>query len=209
MSIKINLLVPAAAAAVGVTTNSNAAIADSLLAITPVTALNCAEISDASGKFIVFATVFDTDGITPIVRPVAGSDGNIKLYGNSTSALRIAKAANLSAGAIVRIAPWARPTTVGDPLDSLKTRYVSACKRGIYAVTKKNIVADKISNAVTFGWDVSSGATLAEYNDLISRHVVLEEFETKTLALVTDLGTRLTTAGVDPATVATAPNIGD
>ena len=75
MSIKINLLVPAAAAAVGVTTNSNAAIADSLLAITPVTALNCAELSDASGKFIVFATVFDTDGITPIVRPVAGSDG--------------------------------------------------------------------------------------------------------------------------------------
>ena len=207
MSTKINLLVPAAAAAVGVTTSAGNAIADSLLAITPVTALNCAELSDGSGKFIVFATVFDNDGITPIVRPVAGSDGNIKLYGNSTSALRIAKVANLSAGAIVRIAPWARPTTVGDPLDSLKTRYVSACKRATYAVTKKTIVADKIDNAVMFGWDVSSGATLTEYTDLIARLAVLGELEIKTLALVTDLSARLTIAGVDPMTVATAPNI--
>jgi hypothetical protein len=205
--MKINLLVPTAAAAVGVTTNASNAIADSLLAITTVTALNCAELSDGSGKFIVFATVFDNDGITPIVRPVAGSDGNIKLYGNSTAALRVARFANLAVGAIVRIAPYARPTTVGDPLDSLKTRYANACKRGIYAVTKKTILADKINNAVMFGWDVSSGATLAEYNDLISRHIVLEELETKTLALVTDLGARLTTAGIDPATVATAPNI--
>lgn len=205
MSIKINALLPAAAAAAGVTTSAGAALADALLAVNPVSALHCAEINDGSGKVMVFAVVNDGEG--PATRPVAGSDGNIKLYSNASSALKLAKSTNLLPGAVITFSPYAKPVSVGDPLEGLKNRYKIACGKGFAALSKSDSLQNKISNAVQFGWDVSTGATLAEYQDLLARRGVLDEWQGQSIALVESLADRLTTASIDPTTVATAPQL--
>lgn len=203
MSIKINALLPAAAAAAGVTTTSAAAIADGLLTIKQIKALHCAEISDGTGKVMVFATV--TDGETDTVRPVAGSDGNVRLYSNAAAALKLAKSANLLPGAVIQFTPYEKPASVGDPLEGLKTRYKAACGKGFAAQSKLTVVQSKIDNAGAFGWDTSTGATLAEYQDLLARATALQEWETEAIALVDSLAARLTTAGVDPTTLGPRP----
>ena len=104
-------------------------------------------------------------------------------------------------------APYAKSVSVGDPLASLEARYKSACGKGFAAISKHNAGVDKLQTAVAFGWDTSSGATLAEYNDLLARVQVLNEWQSESIALVENLGARLTSVGVDPATVATAPQI--
>ena len=207
MSIKINALLPAAAAAAGVTTTAAAALSDGLLSVKQISALNCAEINDGSGKVMVFATV--KDGEIETVRAVAGSDGNIKLYSNASSALKLAKSTNLLPGAVITFAPYEKPASVGDPLEGLKTRYKTACGKGFAAINKFAAVQNKISIAEQFGWDVSTGATLAEYQDLVARRGVLDEWQGQSIALVQSLANRLTTADVDPGTVATAPQFLD
>ena len=204
MSIKINALLPAAAAAAGVTTTSAAALADGLLTVKQIKALACAEINDGSGKVMVFATVKEADG-TEAVRPVAGSDGNIKLYANASAALKLAKSTNLLPGAVISFAPYAKAVSVGDPLASLETRYKHACSKGFAAQAKQQYLRDKINTAETFGWDTSTGATLAEYQDLMARKQVTQEWEDQAIALIDTLAARLTSVGVDPITVADAP----
>ena len=201
MSIKINALLPAAAAAAGVTTTAATALSDGLLSTKAIKALHCAEVADGSGKVMVFATV--TDGETDTVRPVASSDGNIKLYSNASSALKLAKTANLLPGAAIQFTPYEKPASVGDPLEGLKTRYKVACGKGHAAVNKYDQLYAKIENAQLFGWDTSTGATLAEYNDLQARRTVLDEWRDDALTLVNTLATRLTDAGVNPDTVVT------
>lgn len=206
MSIKINALLPAAAAAAGVTTTAATALADGLLTVKQIKALACAEVADGSGKVMVFATVKNPDD-TEAVRPVAGSDGSVKLYANASAALKLAKSANLLPGALVTFAPYAKSVSVGDPLASLEARYKAACGKGFAALSKSDAVQNKIANAEQFGWDVSSGATLAEYNDLLARRIVLNEWQDESIALVENLGARLTSVGVDPATVSNAPQV--
>lgn len=204
MSIKVNLFLPAAAAAAGVTTTAAAALADGLLTVKQIKALACAEISDGSGKVMVFATTVAADG-TEAVRPVAGSDGNIKLYSNASAALKLAKSSNLVAGALVTFAPHAKAVSVGDPLASLEARYKTACGKGYAAQGKKFLVSEKIATAVQFGWDTSTGATLAEYADLQARDVVLTEWESEALALLDALEVRLNAVGVNPTTLGPRP----
>ena len=203
MSIKINSFLPAAAAAAGVTTTAAVALADGLLTVKQIKALHCAEISDGTGKVMVFATV--TDGETDTVRPVAGSDGNVKLYSDAASALRLAKSANLLPGAVIRFTPYAKPASVGDPLASLEARYKAACSKGFAAISKAEALQSKIDNAIAFGWETSTGATLAEYQDLLARQVALQEWQTDSIALVDTLAARLTTVGVDPTTLGPRP----
>ena len=207
MSIKINALLPAAAAAAGVTTTAAAAIADGLLTVKQIKALACAEVADGSGKVMVFATVKNADD-TETVRPIAGSDGNIKLYSNASSALKLAKSTNLLPGAVITFTPYAKAVSVGDPLEGLKARYKTACGKGFAAQSKREAVENKITVAAAFGWDTSTGATLAEYQDLQARATTLQEWETEALALITSLATRLGNAGVDPDTVAATPVVG-
>jgi hypothetical protein len=206
MSTKINLYLPAAAAAAGVTTTAAAAIADGLLSVKQISVLSCAEINDGSGKVMVFATIKNADD-TESVRPVAGSDGNVKLYSNASAALKLSKSANLLPGAVIQFTPYAKVAAVGDPLEGLKTRYKTACGKGFAAQSKLTVVQSKIDNAGAFGWDTSTGATLAEYNDLQARATALTEWESEALALVDTLADRLTTAGVDPTTLGPRPTL--
>lgn len=197
MSIKINALIPAAAAAAGIATPTAAPVAEPLLATLPVAAIYCAEIADGSGKFLMFATV-GTD-----TRTVAGTDGNVKLYSNAVTALKVAKAANLNGP--LNFALYEKTAAVGDPLASLITRYKATCTKGYAAQGKKAQVVDKLDVAVQFGWDTSTGATLAEYQDLQARLSILTEWETTVLDQLTELETRLTAVGENPTSICPRP----
>lgn len=201
MSIKINALIPAAAAAADIPAPTVPPVAEPLLATLPVLEIYCSEITDGSGKFLMFVKI-GTD-----IRAVTGTDGNVKLYGTAISVLKAAKAANLVAGGPLKFALYEKPASVGDPLEGLKARYKVACSKGFTAVSKAELVQAKISTAKQFGWDTSTGATLAEYQDLLARRVVLNEWQEQAIVLVESLADRLTTAGVAPGTVATAPQL--
>lgn len=199
MSLKINAFVADAALAAGVTATATNPIVDSLLSTTLTTALHSAEISDATGKVLVFATV-DNAG-TPVTRAVADSYGNIKLFTNSLSAIKFARSVNLAPGAVVSYVAYHKPISVGDPLEGLKSRYKSACAKQLKSAAKLNTVTAKLNNAAAFGWDVSTGATLAEYNDIVSRVATITEWAGSATTLTNSLAQMLITAGVDPLTV--------
>lgn len=200
MSIKINAFVADAALAAGVTATATNPIVDSMLSTTPTTALHSAEISDASGKVIVFATMSDGAGGS-VTRAVADSYGNVKLFGNSLAAIKFARSVNLAPGAAVSYVAYHKPVSVGDPLEGLKTRYKSACDKQKKATAKRSTVEAKRDNAAAFGWNVSTGATLAEYNDILARVTALTEWDTSATTLTNSLAQMLITAGVDPLTV--------
>lgn len=207
MSIKNNYFLPNAAAAAGVVVSADNAIVDALLSITLTTGIKAAEISDGSGRVIVFATVKINDVET--TRPVADTSGNLKLFATSQAAIKFARGASLAPGAVISYVPYQKPASVGDPLASLEARYKAACGKGFAALKKHNAGVDKLETAVAFGWDTSSGATLAEYTDIQARVTALAEWRDSTFALIDVLGQRLTNVGVDPLNVADRPELTD
>ena len=197
MSIKINALIPAAAAAAGIPTPTASPIAESLLATVPVLEIHCSEIADSGGKIMMFAKVgADT-------RAVAGTDGNVKLYSTAIAALKAAKAADLRGP--LQFALYEKPITVGDPLEGLKTRYKSSCSKGWAAVNKYEQLRQKIDRARIFGWDEATGPTRAEYNDLEARLLVLLEWRDTAISQVSGLETLLSDVDVDPASIVPNP----
>lgn len=205
MSIKNNQFLPSAAAAAGVSVSADNAIVDALLSITVTTGIKAAEISDGSGRVIVFAAVKINDVETN--RAVADTSGNLKLFATSQAAIKFARTANLMPGAVISYVPYQKPATVGDPLASLEARYKSACSKGFAAQKRLNAGMDKLQTAVAFGWDTSTGATFAEYTDIQARVAALDEWQSTTFALIDALGQRLTGVGVNPDDVADRPTV--
>ena len=201
MSIKINALIPAAAAAANIAAPTAPPVAEPLLATLPVSAIYCSEIADGSGKFMMFASVGLNEAA--VVRVVAGTDGNVKLYSTAISALKAAKAANLTGP--LKFALYEKTAAVGDPLASLEARYKTACAKGFAAQSKQAALLTKMEIAEQFGWHESTGATLTEYQDLVARKEVTQEWEDEAMALISTLAARLSSVGVNPASVANAP----
>lgn len=205
MSIKNNTFLAAAAAAVGATSGADVAIVDALLAQVLVKRIRGAEINDGTGKVILFADINSDNEVGYVTRPVTDSAGNVKLYSDTAAAMRLSRSANLATGAVISFTTYKKPTSVGDPLDSLKARYKGACSKGFAAKKQVDMITGKVAVAVQFGWDTSTGATAAEYGDLLARQVVLTEWQATMGSLIDDLAGRLTTAGVEPDTVAPRP----
>lgn len=205
MWIKNNYFLPNAAAAAGVVVSADNAIVDALLSITLTTGIKAAEISDDSGRVIVFATVKINNVET--TRAVADTSGNLKLFATSQAAIKFARGASLAPGAVISYVPYQKPASVGDPLASLEARYKAACGKGFAALKKHEAGLEKLQTAVAFGWDTSTGATFAEYTDIQSRVAALDEWKTTTFALIDTLGERLKNVGVIPDTVADRPEL--
>ena len=207
MSIKNNTFLAAAAAAVGATASADAAIVDALLAQVLVKRIRGAEINDGTGKVILFADINSDNEVGYVTRPVTDSAGNVKLYSDTAAAMRLSRSANLATGAVISFTTYKKPTSVGDPLDSLKARYKVACSKGFAAKKQFDAISQKIAVATQFGWDTSSGATYAEYQDLQARKAVLNEWQNMAINQIDDLGNRLSSAGVEPTTVAQRPTL--
>jgi len=202
MSVKNNAFVRNAAIAAGVVmTVGYAPIIESLLDNMQVKAIDAAEIDNGSGRVVVFATV-DVSGVD-VIRPVADTSGNVRLFIDGSAVVALAKKSQLVPGAVVRFTRYNKPGSVGDPIASLKAKYKKAKVESVAAAVKLLASTSKKAAAVALGWDTSIGSPEnIEYLDIVDGFTALTEWSTVSNALTTSLGAALTTAGIDPLTIA-------
>lgn len=202
MSVKQNALMVAVYLAAGLVVPAVAAspVLETLLNDYKVSAIQVVQVDD-SGRCIVLALV-QVAGETPVMRPVASSSGDIKLFADMGAVYPLIKRAKLQAASDVAFYRKAATTTIGDPLAALKTQYKSfkAEKKVVDAV--KLVIDSKVTAAAALGWDTSVGTPeRLEYDDYIQRRTSTNEAIAYCAARITALAASLTAAGVDPATV--------
>lgn len=205
MSVKNNQLLAAAALALGLTiTAGRPAIAEGLLNDMPIKAMDAAEVSDGSGRVLVFVTVSEMVGGVPtdVVRAVADAVGNVRLFGDGSAVVALSKRSNIVPGTVVRFVRFVKPASVGDPILSLKAKYKRSKLENITAAAKKTDLLAKQSAAESLNWDTQIGTPEnVEYLDICSRVETVNEWQNITAGLVMTLGTALAAAGIDPMTV--------
>lgn len=201
MSVKMNEYVEDAAEALGLTVAANKPpLIESMTDNLSIKKMDASEISDGSGKVIVFVTV--ADGGVDVVRPVADTNGSVKLFANGTALVALAKKAQLAAGANVRFVRFNKVGSVGNPINSLKAKYKKAKVENITAAAKVVTKQSEKSAAMSQGWDTAIGSPEhEEYLDIVDCLGALTEWADATLAMKTTYATALTAAGIDPATV--------
>jgi len=200
MSTKNNLLVAAAALALGVTVAANASpICEGLLNDLSITQFGVAEV-DTTGRVMVI--VETTVGGVVTVRPVADSSGNVRVYAGADSALALSKRASLAQGVTVRFVKMAPSYSVGDPIAALKAKYKRFKSEAANSLKQSATLASKVTGAEALGWDTAVGTPEnTEYSDLVSRQVSLLEWKDFNDEKVVSLAASLTAAGIDPLTV--------
>ena len=196
MSTKNNAFVAAAAIALGLTVVANtSAVCEGLLNDLVVTTFGAAEV-DASGRVLVLVTVGG------VVRPVADSLGNVRLYVDGNSAIALAKRSNIAAGVEVKFVKMEKAGTVGDPIVALKSKYKKFKSEAVSSLKQNQTITAKIAAAAALGWDVATGTPEGlEYVDMVARKVSIDEWKAYNDAKVIALAASLTAAGIDPVTV--------
>lgn len=202
MSTKANALMAAVYLAIGSVAPAVAAVPvlETLLNDYKVSAVQVVQIDD-TGRCIVLATV-QVALETPVVRPVANSNGDIKLFADMGAAYPMLKRAKLQAGSEVEFFRKTPTPTLGDPVAGLKSQYKSFKSEKAVVDKVKLLIDAKVTAAAALGWDVSVGTPeRAEYDDLIARRGSVNESIAFCAARITALAAALTAAGIDPATV--------
>lgn len=201
MSIANNAYISVAATALGVTVAPGASpIVEQLLNDVAVSEIKAAEVTD-KGKCLVLVTA------AGVVRPVADSSGNVKLFTDGAAVVALAKKSNLPGGQGVTIVKKAVNKPVGDPIAALKSQHKQASTEAAAALKPTQTLAQQISGAKSLGWDTDpeGSATRGEYDDLIARQTSVAEWKAKCDARVATLAAALTAAGIDPVTYLPLP----
>lgn len=200
MSTKNNALVSAVCLALGVTVAADTLpICEGLLNDVTVTGFGAAEV-DATGRCMVIVSV--QSGVDTVVRPVADSLGNVRLYGDANAAISLAKRTNITAGTQTKYVKFNEVVTVGDPVVALKAKYKRFKTEREASVKQAAVVATKLTAAAALGWDAASGTPEnVEYLDLVARAASINEWKAYNEAKISSLAASLTASGIDPATV--------
>ena len=201
MSVKNNQLLGAAALALGLTVAPNLPpVAEGLLDNLAVLAMAAAEVPDSTGRVLVFVTLMD--GANQVVRPVADSNGNVRLFADGSAIVALSKKINLVPGALVRFVRAVKTAAVGDPIVSLKAKYKRMKAEAATAGAKHAELLAKQSAAVSLGWDTALGSPENdEFLDIVERVNTLDEWQTTVDGIRASLASALNSAGIDPATV--------
>lgn len=196
MSIKNNAFIAAAALALGVTVDAGASpICEGMLNDVSVTKFGAAEV-DGTGRVLVLVTV------AGVVRPVADSVGNVRLYSDGNAAVALAKRSNIAPGVQVVFVKKVASGAVGDPIVALKSKYKKFKAEAAVSLKQKTAIASKIAAAAALGWDDAVGTPEGfEYLDMQARATSVDEWKAYNDAKVTELAASLTAAGIDPVTV--------
>lgn len=201
MSVKNNQFVAAAALALGLTVAAMPAVAEGLLDNVGVLDINAAEVTDNTGRVLVFVTLLDNFG-QEAVRPVADANGNVRLFADGSAVVALSKRVNLVQGATVSFMRANKTTAVGDPVASLKSKYKRMKVEAVTANAKAVDLLAKKSAAESLGWDTATGSPEnTEYLDIVQRQATIDEWSLAVVAIRDQLSAALTAAGIDPATV--------
>jgi hypothetical protein len=202
MSTKINALMSAVYLAAGITAPAVAAVPvlETLLNDYKVSGVQVVQVDDA-GRCVVLATV-QVGTEAPAIRPVANSNGDIKLFTDMGAAYPMIKRAKLQAASEVNFFRKPVTPTLGDPVAGLKSQYKSFKSEKAVVDKVKLAIDAKVTAADALGWGASSGTPeRAEYDDLLQRRGTVNESIAFCAARITALAAALTAAGIDPATV--------
>ena len=201
MSVKNNQFVAAAALALGLTVAAMPAVAEGLLDNVGVLDINAAEVTDNTGRVLVFVTLLDNFG-QEAVRPVADANGNVRLFADGSAVVALSKRVNLVQGATVSFMRANKTTAVGDPVASLKSKYKRMKVEAVTANAKAVDLLAKKSAAESLGWYTATGSPEnTEYLDIVQRQATIDEWSLAVVAIRDQLSAALTAAGIDPATV--------
>lgn len=193
MSRKNNALLVALVAAAGSGQAMGAGIVEGLVNDKAVTAWTVYETDAATGRAVLVVTVGGAN------RPVTDSAGDVRIYASTQAAVQVAKRNGGGDSAIVYLCE--KSSAVGDPVKALIARHKSMKSEDVKAGAAKTGIDAKVSAAVALGWSVAVGTPEAdEYQDLIARQSVVQEWKTYTAATLTSLTDSLTGAGINPVT---------
>jgi hypothetical protein len=137
-------------------------------------------------------------------RPVAGTDGSVRLYSNAGTAIAAARRFGVqSVTALIK----AKTGTIGDPVKTLIAKHKAAVKEAASVTASKAALAAKIAGAVALHWDTAAEGTpeADEFADYQRRMQVLNEYDAAMAARVQALASSLTAAGIDPQTYMPIP----
>lgn len=200
MSLKNNTLIAAASAALGMVVTVGATpICDGMLNDVNVTAFGAAEV-DATGRVLVLVAI--TDGAETVIRPVADTLGNVRLYVDGNAAVALAKRSSLASGLQVKFVKMDKTAAIGDPVVALKSKYKRFKAEALSSSKQSATVTGKKTAAEALGWDIAVGTPEnAEYGDIVARLATITEWKNFNDAKVVALAASLVAAGIDPATV--------
>ena len=190
----------ATALAMAIDAEAVSPITEQLLNDVDVSTFDAAEVTER-GKVVVLVT---TAGV---IRPVADSNGNVKLFASADAAVALAKRSNLPPGTPMRFVKIAKGQSAGDPVAALKTKHKAAKTEAGTALAAKSKVTQKVAAATSLGWNSApTGSPEAlEYSDLQMREVTLGEWVTNADQRVVTLTAALVGAGIDPVTYLPKP----
>lgn len=170
-------------------------IVDQLLNDVAVTSFGVVEVTD-KGKAIAMV------GVEGAFRPVADSNGNVRLFGSSDAAILVAKKSNLPAGVAMSYIKAARINNIGDPIAGLKSAHKAVKIENANAQAAFTKLQQRKSAAVSLSWDTApaGSAEKIEYDDIVLREGTLNEWRLAANNRLTSLTSALQNAGIDPTT---------
>lgn len=200
MSTRINKTIPVAVAALGVGVALGSPVVEGLLNDFTVERIRIAQVDD-SGRCIMLVDIKDSEGST-LVRPVATSSGDVKLFTDLASAQALILRAKFAPGASVTFVRKEKSRLIGDPIAALKMLYKAFKAEKMKGVAAAVKIAASIQAGAALGWNTAVGTPEAfEFADYTAKAATVAESVDFCAGRIAALAASLTAAGIDPVTV--------
>ena len=197
MSVKRSLVASAAALAASIAFAGGTV--EAMLDTTQgISAMSIVETS-TSGAAVLFYTV--GTGGAAVTKVVTDAKGDVRIYGDSASAMGAVKRAGVGSNVVVTVRKFDAPVNVGSPVKSLIASHKQAVKEAATGALNRAELLSKKTAAEAQGWNTQVGTPYrAEYDDIAGSLAIVSEWKTASDARVTSLATALTAAGINPVT---------
>ena len=202
MSTRINKNIPFALAALGVALTAGAApVSEGLLNDYSVKSVRIAQVDD-TGRCIMIVSIDGGVDAPDVVRAVASSSGDVKLFADLAAAQALILRAKFAAGTVVTFVRKEKTRTLGDPIATLKALFKSFKAEKMVSEKAAVKIAASISAGTALAWNTAVGTPEAvEFADYMAKQSTVSESVTFCAARVVALAASLTAAGIDPVTV--------
>lgn len=206
MSLKRNVLVEAAAEALGVVVEAGAVpVCEALLNDKAVESFGIAEV-DAAGRVLVVVGVKNEAG-TVVNRPVCDAKGDVKVFGAADAAVNLAKKSKLVPGVVVQFVKLEKVAAIGDPVAALKAKHKAYKNESVQSVKAVQSLTGKINAAQGLGWNDAADGTpeKQEFDDLGVRYSSVVEWDGVVSRGLLAMTAALEAAGINPVTYLPMP----
>jgi leucyl aminopeptidase (aminopeptidase T) len=197
MSIKKSAVATAAALAAGMTV-AGSTVEQLLDNLQGITAMKIVE-TDAQGRAVLFYTT--GSGQTAVTKVVTDTKGDVRIYGDASSAMSAVKRAKVGSTVAVTVRKFDVSVSVGNPTQALIAAHKASVKEVANALASRTEINRSKVSAEAQDWNTQVGTPeRAEYDDIVTRLSIVDEWKAAMETRVTALATALTAAGISPTT---------